>query len=598
MLACGLDLGARNLRCCYSAVDGAISFPFPAEAGFPTDLLTIARSAGAPAFPGLLARVGVDAPVEIRGREGKKPHMHLRDLFTELRARLWRPWGMPQSLGVVVSTHANDLQRSLILKSAETAGWLGVRLVNKTTAAAFHTLTSIHSGKYLVIVLGYGPAEASVVQISSDGLQVLSHAYEPAICGARMDEICLAGVLLPALSGNGVQPDAFSAGDWMWLRDRAETVRSGLSSCRPVVLGGVPARIAGGAQLELRFSVDVWTEAVKPVLEALPGLVAQCCDQAGSALPDLQGCIATGGLLMDPLVRNQLRSACGAAHLSILPVEAQILGACALAKDEQRLVAAAKHSENTDMPEAAALRIPAESEPGEEPDPVEPMLRTVSAFVRKLQSSSAAADDARALLIKTHLEELARNIRQTATLFQDLANSPEQPRAVNPADGLTRQSLTQSSLNQELQRRKLALANQAIRRAEKELSRDRLEQAVQCSHAAAEASNDASIFRAMISIHLGAAAKRPPALATFPEDRTWLICALQDDPSSYAVQQALAARFFTHASQLADIATAEAKGEAWAILDELAELLPTANDTQHVRERLGWEMRRSEAGQS
>src|SRR5262249_55053730 len=154
-----------------------------------------------------------DCLVSVAASKPLRPHGHLRDLFGNCSLFL-NSWGRFQSLGIVVSAFANDLQRSLILKAANAAGCPPVTLVNKTTALAVHGLKNRPDGTYLVVVLGHGPAEASVVHWDGQSLRSLSYSIEYELSGDELDRCLLQHAGFNSLF------DECSEDRWIWLREQ------------------------------------------------------------------------------------------------------------------------------------------------------------------------------------------------------------------------------------------------------------------------------------------------------------------------------------------------------------------------------------------
>src|ERR1700730_12961154 len=321
-----LDFGIHGVRAGVVVGSQPLVLDLVGEGSSPTSLLTLKNNNGVPNFPNLLGRLGEDCSVDFDNRAPQKPHLHLRDLFRELTVSLSECFDPLGSVRVVVSAYATDLQRALILKAANSADWPTVDLINKTTALAIHGLQQRPGGTYLALVLGHGPAEASVMEWQDRRLRTLSYCSETRLAGDELDRSFLQRALRSlTFSGSASQPSrAFGSEEWMWMRDRAESARLGLNWHESVTLE-IPSSLTGCPAQELVFERHSYAEDLDPILTLLNDLIRRCCSEAGVAMDDLEGFLVTGGLMMHVPIFRRLSDLCQ-DRLGVFGVDAQLLG--------------------------------------------------------------------------------------------------------------------------------------------------------------------------------------------------------------------------------------------------------------------------------
>jgi hypothetical protein len=556
-----LDFGIRGVRAAVVVRSQPLVLDLVEEGSSPASLLTLKNNNGVPNFPNLLDRLGEDCLVSFDNRTPQKPHLHLRDLFHEVSASLNGWLNALGSLYIVVSAYATDLQRALILRAANSAQWPNVNLVNKTTALAIHGLQQRPAGTYLALVLGHGPAEASVVEWQDGKLRTLSYCSETRLGGDEVDR-CLLQRALRSLTSSGSQPArGFGYEDWMWMRNRAELVRRRLNWHHSVTLE-IPSSLTGRASHEVLFDRGSCAEDIESTLTLLSELIPRCCREADVAGDDLKGFLVTGGLLMHVPIFHRLSDLCQ-DRLSTFGVGAQLAGACEFASQEPSLDAERPSAPPRPftLPPRHSLYIAADVPPSHSTLETHPSPPTPVIEPSKIKAASAEHEptDQRAGTSPA----LVPPQGSTGTYSDDRGDPLRQVGLHKPASDYP-------------------LAKKHLRMAEASLRASRPEEAVRLSHKAWQTSSDSRIFRAMIKIHLRVASQHPPSPGTFVDDRRWLLCALNDDGTNYEVQKAVMNRFMTHIKQLIAIGTEGARADAAASLDELLGYLPTADEAQEL----------------
>ena len=590
-----LDFGACGVRAAVMAAGGIVPLDLTSLGLAPPDLLTSrpAPAGGWPSSAGLVERLGEDGVVEIEGRGMGQPYHLLRALLAELTAEL-RSWRKDlETLSILVSARANHLQRTRLVEASRACGWKCIRLVNKTTALAWEGLRGERAGSYLALVLGHGPAEASLVRWDGSRLRSLEHTFEPGVSGDELDRHALRRALQGAAPTHGepvLRPDRMGSREWAWLRPRLRQLRLRLG-CHPAVSLVVPAALTGGGPAELCLERAEWEKVLTPVGLALNDLVQRCCRAARTTPEQLQGCLAAGGLLLHPPVLTWLSQIFRDGRLALCPPLAEVTGACRLGAWEETPEGGQYQQSGASPPtgwQVAPGPYRIADSPGTAPAPRPPGRYSADRIidtVRELAASGRAAEaKARLASLMTYLSALELSLADPGQALEALAalqerieppvgsrNEPEAPAAAEGDSGAGRRRA---------ERRKYLLGKDYLKQAERALKEGRLTEAVQLSHKAHETSGDDRIFRAMIEVHLRAVRRRSPAPQHFAEERRWLLCARADDGASEEVQAALARRFLSHAQQLAQDSAPESRAAAIATLEELALLLPLEEQTE------------------
>lgn len=623
-----MDFGASGVQSAVS-VDGTI---FPGLSDqlelSPNSLVTVMHSTASqpgtfdiPAFPALLDRVGEDAPVIVDDLVPEKPHIHLQNIMATMTAGLRKLCGSTlEDLGILVPTYTTEPQRDWIVKAARATGWKRVHLVNKTTALAVHALDGVPEGNYLTAVFGHGPGDISIVRWQEGRVRPLTHVSAANVSGAQIDRLVLASVLgkLMQQKPKVLDPALFSDLDWLWLQRRVESVRRFLGT-RDKVTVELPPSLTDGPALRLTFDREIVRHHACSVFGEFASLLKQCCSEAQLTVDQLDGCLFSGGLLWQLGVLDQLRKQCGDLAVKSYPRDAQIFGGY---RRVLAVLAAMSESKSQDapgkmktLPKLDHHYIASGASSSSSQKSVKPSESSLDALVQRVTDLANAGrnDEANAELqaLKARLQALEASLalpeqpqteQSEATTLQQLVDpatdvdssqdgvqgadgdgsartnstAPETAAApVETVDTPTAVAKTKDEKSiKRAERRKYIRAKDEINKAQTALSNGQLEQAVGLSHAAYNQSDDHRIFDVMIRIHLIAAAKRPPDDRNFSDERRWLLCALNDDPTREDTQQAIADRYMIHVRQLVEMGTREAQRHAITILQDLSKVIP------------------------
>lgn len=603
-----LELDPLGIRAAVARGGAEVAFSPASGSPLPRSLLSVAHDELSPdivpLFPALLERLGESRELALEGMAPGRPSVVLRALLSSLTSDLHSRWAhLADALGVVVPNSLGEPQKARIVEAAEAGGWSRTRLINRTTALAFHGLRDRRPGTFLVLILGYGPADCSIVRWQSGQLQAVNHDSSPQVSEAQLDRRLLA----LACQRMKVEPGPYTDLEWLAIRRRAQRARR---------LLGIAPRVsiqlcADDHVREAALGAEDWLRCQRPVVEGLGKLAAECIAGAGIGPDDLDGCLVAGDLFAQPAFLDELQRFSGRRKLRWLPADGALLGACRLLKRELEREA----TEGAGIPRHAAVGAPGEgltglevrldaprSSPAESAD-LGAWAERITASIEHAESLIASGDMAR---LQSELGLLRQAVRYlgvspdgAAAALQTLAPGPlrsratdarDRPQAAEPSGLKTGAAEEQTgslatvgdedAKERRAQRRKYLLAKDDLKTAQTKLRRGQFELAVRHSHLAYQTSADPRIFSAMIKVHLLAAGKRPPEPGNFHEESRWLLCALNDDGTNEKVQAAIAERYLVHAQQLSEMGTREAHRQAQATLEDLLHLVPMVDQAQ------------------
>jgi molecular chaperone DnaK len=265
-----------------------------------------------------------DASVELRGQAVPLTEFAAQ-LLRELKSAASAFLGREATRAVLcVPAHFDARQRAAMREAAERAGLTVLRVLNAPAAAtlAYGHGRGLARKRVLVVDLGGGGLEVSVIQVTGDDLEIVTTGSDPTLGGMDFDAR-IAEALRGELRDRGTPlPDG--ALDWSALRAAAETAKVALSEQElvPVPLQGGPTATLSRERVEA-LTADLAqrvTEATREVLES------------SSLTPQgLDAVVLVGGQGRAPLVRRRLEESLGVPVRSdVDPLGAVALGAALL----------------------------------------------------------------------------------------------------------------------------------------------------------------------------------------------------------------------------------------------------------------------------
>ncbi|MFL5356824.1 TIGR02266 family protein [Archangium sp.] len=272
----------------------------------------LVRALGAPLpFPLSTGPHG-DASVELHGRTLLLPELAAH-LLRELKSAASTFLGHEASRAVLcVPAHFDDRQRAAMREAGSLAGLEVLRILNAPSAAAlaFGHGRVLARKRILVVELGGGGLDVSVVQLTGDDLEVITTGGDPTVGGLDFDAR-IAEALVSEREAQGL-PRPEHPSDWLPLLTAAEAAKVALSERDEVSfpLPGAPTPFSLNRERLESLTADLVqriTLVVRHVLES-SALIPQGLDEV----------LLLGGQGRSPLVRRRLEESLG------VPVRADV----------------------------------------------------------------------------------------------------------------------------------------------------------------------------------------------------------------------------------------------------------------------------------
>jgi molecular chaperone DnaK len=267
-----------------------------------------------------------DASVELHGRVVPLTEFATQ-LLRELKSSASAFLGREATRAVLcVPAHFDARQRATLREAAERAGLNVLRVLNAPAAAtlAYGHGRGLARKRVLVIDLGGGGLEVSVMQVTGDDLEVVTTGCEPMIGGMDFDAR-IAEALNSELRERGT-PLPESSVDWSALRTAAEAAKVSLSEQEEAT---VPLKGMGLASLTRERVEALTADLAQRVTEVTREVL-----ESSSLTPQgLDAVLLVGGQSRAPLVRRRLEESLGVPVRSdVDPLGSVALGAALLGR--------------------------------------------------------------------------------------------------------------------------------------------------------------------------------------------------------------------------------------------------------------------------
>ncbi|WNG20123.1 TIGR02266 family protein [Cystobacter fuscus] len=246
-----------------------------------------------------------DASIDIRGRQFLLPELAAQ-LLRELKSAASSFLGHDAARTVLcVPAHFDDRQRAAMREAATLAGLEVLRILNAPSAAAlaFGHGRGLARKRLLVVELGGGGLDVSVVQLTGDDLEVITTGGDPTLGGMDFDAR-IAEALATARQAQGL-PRPEHPSDWAELLLAAESAKVALSEREEVSLpmpGDAPPFVL------TRQRLDTLTE---DLVQRLTLVVRQVLESSALTPQGLDEVLLLGSQGRAPLVRRGLEEALG-----------------------------------------------------------------------------------------------------------------------------------------------------------------------------------------------------------------------------------------------------------------------------------------------
>jgi molecular chaperone DnaK len=233
---------------------------------------------------------------------------------------------------VVITCPANfdDSQRKATKAAGEVAGFNVLRIINEPTAAALaYGLGKTEAEKVLVYDFGGGTFDVTILDVSSDVVEVLATGGEPHLGGNDFDQEIINWLIDKFKKDEGVDlaKDVLAL---QRLKEAAEKAKQELSSAQEteINLPFVSSSDEGPKHLSYKLSRSQFNSMINELVERSIKRVDATLKEAGLSKGDIKEVVLVGGTTFVPKVREDVRDYFGKEpNKSINPEEVVAVGA-------------------------------------------------------------------------------------------------------------------------------------------------------------------------------------------------------------------------------------------------------------------------------
>ncbi len=246
-----------------------------------------------------------DASIELHGRGHLLPELAAR-LLRELKSATTTFLGHEATRAVLcVPAHFDDRQRAAMREAGALAGLDVLRILNAPSAAAlaFGHERGLARKRLLVVELGGGGLDVSVVQLTGDDLEVITTGGDPTVGGMDFDAR-IAEALASELQAQGLPRPEHPAG-WLPLLTAAEAAKVALSE-REEVSFPLP-----GAAAPFSLNRERLEALTADLVQRITLVVRHVLESSALSPQGLDEVLLLGGQGRSPLVRRRLEESLG-----------------------------------------------------------------------------------------------------------------------------------------------------------------------------------------------------------------------------------------------------------------------------------------------
>lgn len=246
-----------------------------------------------------------DASIELQGRGHRLPELAAQ-LLRELKSATTAFLGHEATRAVLcVPAHFDDRQRAAMREAGALAGLDVLRILNAPSAAAlaFGHERGLARKRLLVVELGGGGLDVSVVQLTGDDLEVITTGGDPTVGGMDFDAR-IAEALASELQAQGL-PRPEHPADWLPLLTAAEAAKVALSE-RDEVSFPLP-----GAAAPFSLNRERLEALTADLVQRITLVVRHVLESSALSPQGLDEVLLLGGQGRSPLVRRRLEESLG-----------------------------------------------------------------------------------------------------------------------------------------------------------------------------------------------------------------------------------------------------------------------------------------------
>ena len=232
---------------------------------------------------------------------------------------------------ITVPAYFSDAQRQATKDAGLIAGLNVLRIINEPTSAALaYGFDKGQPCKIMVYDLGGGTFDVSILDISSETIEVLSTAGNNHLGGDDFDQ-CVVGWLLEEFRKQHHTDLTGDAMAMQRLAEAAEKAKIELSASQQTTINlpFLAQSASGPMHLEVTLSRARFDELTSHLVSATRGPVQQAMQDAGIRASDLSRVLLVGGSTRIPAVQEEVRKLTGKEPArDINPDECVAMGAC------------------------------------------------------------------------------------------------------------------------------------------------------------------------------------------------------------------------------------------------------------------------------
>ncbi|MFL0797268.1 MAG: Hsp70 family protein [Cellvibrionaceae bacterium] len=236
---------------------------------------------------------------------------------------------------IAVPANFNDAQRRATKEAAQLAGLHNVKLIEEPVAAATFYGQS-NQGKdttLFVYDLGGGTFDATVLQVTDDGLYALATEGSNTLGGKHVDELIMRFIEEDFQRQYGFTPSDESS--QMKLRRFANEAK--LKLAKPGKGRVNKTLVLGGKTIDFILTKERFDELIEAFVDETLSVCQRCLESAGMDWGFMDTVMMVGGSALLPLVAEKLSKACGKPKDQLLckqPHQAVAFGAALLAEQQ------------------------------------------------------------------------------------------------------------------------------------------------------------------------------------------------------------------------------------------------------------------------